>query len=101
MRPLLQGVQTGLLQLLQGTQAELQRERHLRHQADGRLGAGAREASQAVRREAAYWQKRSEADALHVADCHKQALESQRMVAECHQTIVQLAQALAAKPAQA
>ena len=79
--------------------ADRDKERHMRHQADGRYGSDVREANKNVREQAEYWKKQSEA---HEKNSHAMAVfwdnrmesearrsaEKDNMILECHRMLV-------------
>ena len=92
---------SGLVPVMQQLQSDCARERHLRHQADGRLGSEVRQLNQVVRQEADFWKeqaRKAEARAdKHELKADKHALkaearadkERQHMDA-CYERIMQL-----------
>ena len=65
------------------------RERHMRHQADGRYGSEVREANKNVREQAEHWKKMAESAGANISDLLRRNSEKDQMILECHRVLFQ------------
>jgi hypothetical protein len=63
------------------------RERHMRHQADGRYGSEVREANKNVREQAEHWKKLAESAGANISDLLRRNSEKDQMILECHRVL--------------
>ena len=63
------------------------RERHMRHQADGRYGCEVGEANKNVREQAEHWKKLAESAGANISDLLRRNSEKDQMILECHRVL--------------
>ena len=79
---------SALAPVVQALRAECAQERHMRHQADGRLSGQVRQANAATLQQAEFWKRqasqertRGDEERQHVKDCHAQIMRLAELVA--------------------